>query len=694
MDQPTLLSAASVCLDWYKCATDVLYRYPQFASTLHWALFVQTLCRSKGLEQPKARRRRSIEPSLVYTQQLCIQSIPSQIRAVRDQTLQSPYRLITNLGILVRGIDLSSKTVHTEPTKCTCSQPSDSSDGDRNCVLHPETQSLISDLTIHSNALHPAHPTHVGTSCMSEDGGGPSQGDSTEILEDLVTSSWHRNNWPSEDDTGNVVTAPIRQRFSSEGPGHHGGAHSSTLTPYHEANIIWSQRWWILWSMEKQYRQSTCQCHSSPLPSTQWLANTSRNHVDPSNRPRQRSNSVSNLDRRHSVVRSSGSTSMNQGDTPAQTSGRFTAARSKSLIARRNQLNRLVLDRTSPVQTNTVATVTRSSQPLTVTVSSLIQMARHCPNLESLSLGSSLIPDKLYLETGDYQSRLQPGLGDGLTLVPVTVADGAMELGKHCLKLQKLWLAGCDWVTAEEVRLFVTQCRQLQTLDVQNCSRLDSRLGQLFVVDDEEATETLEGDMDDTRDQDESPKDYEYMRWEDEERKRRIKNYTSEMMMEEGMKTTTTITTTTTTTTATTITTAEAEAVIETHSSTGSNSSSSSLSMPRISFVVSSGPTKRVRDGAMYDLVNAACSGGLEAMSTRRQQPPQPQPETAEQIITGLQDLSELEDLDDSQSSIPILDNPLQAELYDVVLENDVGIVMQDIADQPSESSDQQLQRG
>ncbi|KAI1319708.1 hypothetical protein EDD11_003402 [Mortierella claussenii] len=124
----------------------------------------------------------------------------------------------------------------------------------------------------------------------------------------------------------------------------------------------------------------------------------------------------------------------------------------------------------------------RYRRPMTITVSSLVQMARHCPNLEFLCLGSALMPDTMYLETGDYRSTLQPGSRVGLTYVAMTAADGAKALGDYCPKLHKLLMAGCEWVTVDEVRAFLTHCRRLQTLDLRHCGKLDSRLGRLFMV--------------------------------------------------------------------------------------------------------------------------------------------------------------------------------------------------------------------
>ncbi|KAF9184925.1 hypothetical protein BGZ50_003379 [Haplosporangium sp. Z 11] len=125
----------------------------------------------------------------------------------------------------------------------------------------------------------------------------------------------------------------------------------------------------------------------------------------------------------------------------------------------------------------------RHKKPMTVTVSSLIQMARYCPNLESLCLKwTVLVNDTLNLETGDYQSTLQPGPHAGLTYVDVGPMEGAEALVKHCPKLRKLLLYGCDWVTLDLLRVFVRQYPGLETLDVRSCSKLDTRVGRLFVA--------------------------------------------------------------------------------------------------------------------------------------------------------------------------------------------------------------------
>ncbi|KAF9360888.1 hypothetical protein BGX34_007445 [Mortierella sp. NVP85] len=603
MDQRALWSAASVCLDWNHCATGILYRYPQFASTLHWALFIQTLSRSKESTKPKTRRKRSIIPS--YSQPYNHHPSPhlSQIKACEARPHWSQNRLYINLGEFVRGIDLSPKTALVDQAKCSCSLAQESPASNRNCIVHPEVQSATSSPTVRlgpsSNQTNPSIP---GTARAGQ--GTASEG--TGSWDEIITYSWHRNVWLPEADPNSTLTTSSRPWMNSDGAGNQMGTWTST-TPYYHANLASSQRWSILWSMENQYRQATAQSNSLSLPTVQAPTSTSSHDHVPGSRLRHRSDTSPYLNGRHSVVRPLGD--MDQGDTSASAWNRPTGASSKPLRMQYNRYGQAIHDRTSPVKAEAAAA--RSHHPIIVTVSSLIQMAGYCPNLESLSLGSSLTADKMCLETGDYESMLQAGPSAGLTLVPVTIADGAKALGKCCPKLHKLWMANCEWVTSEEIRIFVTYCRQLQTLDVRNCSRLDGRLGQLFVVGSQ-GKKAQEDDMDDKRDNEDSSKDFGYLLSDDMERRIRAKEHPSGTATEGASK----------------MATSTATAVMSPSSSSSEHSSlSSSSTTPVISVVVSTGPTKRVRDLAMYDLVNAACGGKLETLSARRRRTPPEQSE-------------------------------------------------------------------
>lgn len=119
-------------------------------------------------------------------------------------------------------------------------------------------------------------------------------------------------------------------------------------------------------------------------------------------------------------------------------------------------------------------------------MSSLIELTRHCPNLEVLSIVSAqLALDTLNVETGDYQSTTQPGPHTGLTFVTVTTKDAIKAIGENCSKLQQLTLAGCDWLTTDEVMSLVTRCLQLYSLDLSRCGKLDGRLSKHLVVHNE-----------------------------------------------------------------------------------------------------------------------------------------------------------------------------------------------------------------
>ncbi|KAF9921550.1 hypothetical protein FBU30_008385 [Linnemannia zychae] len=131
--------------------------------------------------------------------------------------------------------------------------------------------------------------------------------------------------------------------------------------------------------------------------------------------------------------------------------------------------------------------VCSAKKPLTITASSLILMAKHCPLLEFLCLASTAITDDtLFLETGDYMSTLQSGPRSGLTNIQVTVTEGIEALGRHCPYLGRVWLVGCDWITYREVLTLTKSCRRLRMLDLRHCPRLEGRLCRLYVVLEEE----------------------------------------------------------------------------------------------------------------------------------------------------------------------------------------------------------------
>ncbi|KAF9096614.1 hypothetical protein BGX27_001103 [Mortierella sp. AM989] len=435
-DQQTLRGAASVCVDWNLCATVFLYRYPTFASTLHWALFIQTLCRAKETKRPKARRRRSIIQSLSRAREFGAhppsQLAPAQIEVYGGRAHWSHSRLDHNLGEFVRGIDLSRKTTAVDQVQTTTAKPQDLSIGNKPRSPR-ETFSFRCRTTTPNDSSNQKTKPRTKQNLLGSN-------DNMAILPGLNKQR------PGQAGSNLIGRPPLTQLNS---------------------NPASNQRWSILWSMENQYRKSTGNNRftttSSPQPSTATSSNRYDYNVWG-----------------HSHLNASSFSQLNLA-----TSTRQLAASSLFNDDEEEEEQGDVDDVPATTEKKTETKEIRYKKSITITVSSIIQMARHCPNLVSLCLGSSLTPDTLYLETGDYQSTLQPGPRSGLTYVPVTIADGAKALGEYCPKLQKLWLAGCDWVTAVEVQNFSMCCRQLQTLDLRHCSKLDGRLAQLFIVEDE-----------------------------------------------------------------------------------------------------------------------------------------------------------------------------------------------------------------
>ncbi|KAG0210108.1 hypothetical protein BGX28_009649 [Mortierella sp. GBA30] len=441
-DQSALLSAASVCLDWNLCATSLLYRSPKFASTLHWALFIQTLCRSKDSRRPKIRRRPSLIQSLSRSRQLShhppSQLVAAQIEVFGGRTQWNVSRLSSNLGEFVLRIDLSRKVVQADP-QCTCAKRSEESNADTqgNCVHHPEPAIVAEsiDASYRVSDLEPITNRPIaGTNPL-------------ENASDL-------DGYPS------TYSQPLswrRDRFAS----------------YDEPMATHGANWSMLRSMEREYRGlRTCSSSSRPTWSSLTSSDSARVPVSPSGM--RSHHMVSNA--RH-VLHPAVSQSSSQVGTPlCLSNGPKAVAPALSCGS----------EGTATAQRGDSSDV-RFKKPIVITVSSLIQMARYCPKLELLSLGSAfLTQDNLYLETGDYESTIQPGPRAGLTFVPVVISDVAKALGQYCPNLRRLWLTGCEWVTIDALRVFVTYCRRLEALDLRHCSKVDNRLNQLFVVKDKD----------------------------------------------------------------------------------------------------------------------------------------------------------------------------------------------------------------
>src|SRR5690606_3154372 len=84
--------------------------------------------------------------------------------------------------------------------------------------------------------------------------------------------------------------------------------------------------------------------------------------------------------------------------TPTSTSHLKSSRRLRKLLSEEDAM---ILLNTEPTK-NGGFIETQYRKPISTTVSSLIQMAKYCPNLQSLCLGSTqLIQDTQILETGD-----------------------------------------------------------------------------------------------------------------------------------------------------------------------------------------------------------------------------------------------------------------------------------------------------
>ncbi|KAG1051164.1 hypothetical protein G6F43_006612 [Rhizopus delemar] len=113
--------------------------------------------------------------------------------------------------------------------------------------------------------------------------------------------------------------------------------------------------------------------------------------------------------------------------------------------------------------------------PITVSTSSLLQMANKCQHITTINLSRTVIlHDKLIAETGEYLSTLQCRyVRPGLTQIDIPMEEVIKAIGHSCQQLETLEIRQTRWVTAEIIWLFVYHCPQLKRLDARrspNCS--------------------------------------------------------------------------------------------------------------------------------------------------------------------------------------------------------------------------------
>ncbi|KAK3842747.1 MAG: hypothetical protein J3R72DRAFT_523382 [Linnemannia gamsii] len=486
--QSDLCSAALVSIEWNHWATGQLYRYPEFANTIHWAMFIQTLCKSKEdeVKRPPTTSRRYRPP--IFTPACLsphigdhppIQLAPGQMASFEAKLQQRRQdRLDRTLGEYVRGIDLSRKAIGASRF-CSCGRPYGPPVSMNECSVCPRPGKSP------SKAIGVFHISPRSTTGLSEQRAtspaGGSTGGSTGG-EDEEEDEEEDDGFDDEE-IDNLDSLTGRQNCLITASG---VAYTTLSRPQRLGNCSGSL-------------EGTGTTASRGMPVSHpnmslldwtdiYLPHVATNH--PISMPRS------------SFPRAS-STSTPSPTIPSPAIGSSNAVRTRRLVPIRDRNNALHGFRSGSPQlmnsgaagggispgatmgsTVTVEKDTSSTRkPLTITVSSLVQMARHCPNLEWLCMVSAaLADDTLYTRTGDYMSTLQPGPRTGLENVQVTVMDGIEALGKSCPYLGRVWLVGCDWVTHREVLALTSSCRQLQMLDARNCPRLEGRLSRLYVV--------------------------------------------------------------------------------------------------------------------------------------------------------------------------------------------------------------------
>ncbi|KAG0290298.1 hypothetical protein BGZ96_006267 [Linnemannia gamsii] len=509
--QADLCSAALVSIEWNLCATGQLYRYPEFANTIHWAMFIQTLCKNKEdeLRRPTSRRNRPpiFSPSCLsphFGDHPPILLAPEQMASfgARMQQPRKRDRLDRTLGEYVRGVDLSRKAIGASRL-CPCGRPYGPPVAMKECsvCVRPgktpsskaasNTQKIIPGLG-GSNGQGDQGTTFVFRGEVPDDDNEDEALDGYMDSLECLNTDYDRRNLLTSVGTG---LRPRVQQTSNAGlrqPGQPGSnTAGSSLTSNHFMSLLnWSGL--LLSPMASNNRQSLRR-FTATRASTAATTGATPTSSSPSTAATITATTLSTT------------TASAAADIPP-----ITMARSRRMAAgRRGEPLLTFQDESSQLPSNDSHSLQGGAgnrgtisidkdaistrKPMTITVSSLIQMARHCPNLEWLCLASTaLADDTLYLETGDYMSTLQPGPRSGLTNIQVTVMEGIGALGQSCPNLGRVWLVGCDWVTHREVLALTKSCRRLQMMDVRHCPRLEGRLSRLYALMEGPVNEDME----------------------------------------------------------------------------------------------------------------------------------------------------------------------------------------------------------
>ncbi|KAF9538662.1 hypothetical protein EC957_006367 [Mortierella hygrophila] len=481
--QSDLCSAALVSIEWNLCATGQLYRYPEFANTIHWAMFIQTLCKNKEdeLERPTSRRYRPpiITPTCLSTllgDHPPILLAPGRMANFGARTQQSRKRdrLDRTLGEYVRGIDLSRRAIGASRL-CSCGRPYGPPVAMKECSVCSRPGKGSHSKPVVGSTIRGASGKTSTTQDNYEDGSEIDDGDMG-VLDNLTihpSLAAMREGFQ----LGSQQTSNVRLGQS--------GQLGFDIAGFDPASNDTSSM--LEWSELRLSSTTDFGCLIRPIAATRTNSATAA----------ATSSTISTATTTPTAAASSSSSA-----TTTAGPSLIALARSRQLAVNRSRGEQRLASQDAASQSNAnIASpsegggsgnrgkvvvekdASSTRKPMMITVSSLIQMARHCPNLEWLCLASTaLADDTLYLETGDYMSTLQPGPRTGLTNVQVTVMEGIGALGQSCLNLRRVWLVGCDWVTHREVLALTASCRRLQMMDVRHCARLEGRLSRLYTI--------------------------------------------------------------------------------------------------------------------------------------------------------------------------------------------------------------------
>ncbi|KAJ2996798.1 hypothetical protein HDV02_006176 [Globomyces sp. JEL0801] len=122
-----------------------------------------------------------------------------------------------------------------------------------------------------------------------------------------------------------------------------------------------------------------------------------------------------------------------------------------------------------------------SVSSLVVFTSSLMNLSKHTPCLQSVSLASLTINEDEYIkEINEYISNITYPIPDCFERIPVTAGDALLRLLTDCPLLLHIDVSLCTWMTTAEVMLLCRAKSNVRCVNFVGCSKLPTPLSKLF----------------------------------------------------------------------------------------------------------------------------------------------------------------------------------------------------------------------